>query len=144
MNLNREEIQKTKVCPINLALEEFDKKWTINIIKSIYLGNKRFNEILNTFPDLSNKVLSDRLKELEQKKILKKEIKSTTPLRVEYSLTKKGLSLNKVLYELSMYTVKNHSDKLGLCSQDDEKKSEEILRKIYVDRDLEEYKKQIK
>lgn len=140
MEVINDEIQRTKLCPINFALEEFDKKWTINIIKSIYLGSKRFNEILGHFPDLSNKVLSDRLKELGEKNIIKKEVKSTTPLLIEYSLTKKGLSLNKILFELSMYTVKNHPDKLNIKSIEEEKKI--LLKKIYIKRDLKEYQKQ--
>ena len=132
MVIKRDKIKEAKKCPIDIALDEINKKWTINIIKSIFLGSKRFNEIINDFTDLSNKVLSDRLKELETKKIVKKEIKSITPILIEYSLTEKGKSLNNILYELSMYTVKNHAEKLNINSEDDYEGAKEVLKGLFL------------
>ncbi len=98
-----------KHCPIETAFEHIGRKWAINILRDLFLGKKRFREFLETNPELSGKVLSQRLKELEKDDLIKKKIVSKTPLKAEYELTVRGKNLDKVLYEIIMFSMKNYS-----------------------------------
>ncbi|WP_052721359.1 helix-turn-helix domain-containing protein [Methanococcoides methylutens] len=93
---------------------ELSKKWAIFLIKDMFFGCKRFNDFLQVHDNLSNRVLSDQLKGLEKHGFIKKEIVSTTPIRVEYSLTELGRGLNKMLYEKVMFAIK-----FGLADRND-------------------------
>lgn len=92
-----------KVCPTKYALKFF-KKWSIEVVRDIWMGNGKFTDILNANPGLSSKVLSQRLKELEEYDIIDKRIISMTPLRAEYNLTEKGRALNRIMYDLAMFS----------------------------------------
>lgn len=54
-------------CPINKAVELFNKKWTIQLIRDMFFGKKQFKDFQEDKPNLSNKVLSQRLKEWKKK-----------------------------------------------------------------------------
>ena len=94
-----------KQCPISLAIDHIGKKWTINILRDLFLGNKRFKEFLKNNPGLSSKVLAQRLKELEKIDLIEKQITSKSPLIIEYFLSEKGTKINKILYELAIFSV---------------------------------------
>ena len=89
------------------AYMELSKKWSVFILKDMFLGCRRFNDFLEIHPELSNRVLSDQLKGLEKYGYIKKVIVSTTPLRAEYELDELGRSLNKMLYEKAMWAIKH-------------------------------------
>ncbi|MDP7115741.1 MAG: helix-turn-helix domain-containing protein [Candidatus Woesearchaeota archaeon] len=93
-------------CPIETAFKYLGKKWSINIIRDMFKGKKRFSDFLKANPDLSTKMLSARLKDLEKDGFICKEIVSKSPITVEYKLTKRGKGLNKILYEASVFSVK--------------------------------------
>jgi DNA-binding HxlR family transcriptional regulator len=83
--------------------ETFDylgKKWNIKIIKGLFCDCNHFKDFLEMNPNLSSKVLSERLKELEQKDIIERKVVSSTPVQTEYNLTEKGLKLNKIIFEI--------------------------------------------
>ncbi len=100
-------VKKLK-CPISTAMEYIGKKWTLEIIRDLFFGKKHFNEILesNKKPNglLSGKTLSERLKELVENGIIVKHIIKSFPISTEYNLTEKGRALNKVLYELAVFS----------------------------------------
>ena len=85
-------------CPINKAVELFNKKWTIQLIRDMFFGKKQFKDFQEDKPNLSNKVLSQRLKEMEEKGLIEKRIINTSPVSTEYHLTEYGKKLNKVIY----------------------------------------------
>lgn len=60
-------------CPVNKAVELFNKKWTIQIIRDMFFGKKHFKEFLEDKPGLSNKVLSNCLKEMEENGLIQKK-----------------------------------------------------------------------
>lgn len=95
----------SKLCHIDVALKYVGKKWSIELIKDMFFGMSHFNEFLQANPDLSAKVLSQRLKELEKNGIVEKKVISVTPLSIEYRLTDKGKALNKVIYELANFAM---------------------------------------
>ena len=113
-------MREKKSCPIDKTLEYIGKKWNLLIIRDLFLGKKKFNEFLESNPQLSNKVLSQKLKELETHSLIEKRIISKTPLLAEYYLTDRGKALNKVLFEIAMFGVENISQELTLrtCSKE--------------------------
>ena len=96
-------------CPIQSALGPIGKKWSINIIRDLFMGKKRFKDFLISNPTISTKMLSTRLKELEKDKIIEKKVVSTNPIIIEYVLTTKGRSLNKILYEIALFSINEGS-----------------------------------
>lgn len=94
----------TITCPIQNAVQLFNKKWSILIIRDMFFGKKQFSEFKEG-KDISNKVLSSCLKDLEEKKIIEKRVMDTTPVTTEYHLTEEGKHLNKVLYELASFIL---------------------------------------
>lgn len=87
---------------------ELSKKWTLEIIKDLFLGHKTFSEFLKVNNGLSNKVLSEQLKRLEKLDFIEKVIVSTTPLKAHYVLTAMGRSLNRLVYEKIMFGLNNN------------------------------------
>ena len=119
-----------KNCPIEIVFEHLGKKWAINIIRDLFFERRTFTDFLQANPKLSTRILSLRLKELEEIGFIKKIIVSKTPLKAEYYLTKKGQNLNKVLYELSIYTYKNlKNDFLKNPKEFDFKKFDTMFKK---------------
>jgi DNA-binding HxlR family transcriptional regulator len=102
---------KTCSCPDNVhqAIDEtFDylgKKWSLRIIKGLFFGDSHFKDFLEANPNLSSKVLSERLKELEKKGVVPREVICSSPVQTEYHLTEKGIKLNRVLFELMAFAV---------------------------------------
>lgn len=101
-----------KTCPIEVALNYLGKKWTIQIIRDLFKGKKRFSEFLKANPRISTKMLSIRLSELQDSDLIKKEVISTTPIKVEYSLTQKGKALNKILFQLAEFSLENYPNEI--------------------------------
>ena len=103
-----------KSCPIELVVKLINKKWVIQIMRDLFYGKSRFHEFKEDKPDLSNKVLSNCLKDMENNGLIHKIVDKCDKKNVKYMLTEKGKSLNKVLYEIAMVTVdsENYSDKL--------------------------------
>ncbi|MBR0058430.1 MAG: helix-turn-helix transcriptional regulator [Methanobrevibacter sp.] len=116
---------KAERCPMELALELISKKWVILILRDMFFGKKRFNEFKEGKPNLSNKVLSNCLKEMEENDLISRYSDEYNK-NIEYSLTDKGQKLNKVIYELAMFTL---TTDLGDNFYDDERKIE--LKNIF-------------
>lgn len=98
------------VCPVDRTLNLINKKWSIQIIRDLFFGKKHFKEFKEDKPKLSNKVLSSCLKDLEENGIIKKVVLNTTPVTTEYYLTEYGKSMNRIIYELAMFTLKDDQD----------------------------------
>ena len=96
---------KNIVCPVDKTLNLINKKWSIQIIRDMFFGKKHFKEFKEDNPKLSNKVLSNCLKELEENGLIRKEVLNTTPVTTEYYLTEYGRSMNRIVYELAMFTL---------------------------------------
>jgi DNA-binding HxlR family transcriptional regulator len=86
------------MCPkYEAAIELLGKKWTGLIIRVLMGGPKRFKDIKEQIPDVSDKMLADRLKELEAMGIVNRTVYPETPVRIEYELTEKGAALETVI-----------------------------------------------
>jgi DNA-binding HxlR family transcriptional regulator len=75
------------------AVELVGKRWTGAILIVLLDGPLRFSEIRHLVPDLSDRLLSERLKELEGEQIVERRVLDGAPVRVEYGLTSKGMAL---------------------------------------------------
>lgn len=97
------------ICPVDRTLNLFNKKWCIQIIRDMFFGKKHFKEFKEDKPNLSNKVLSSCLKELEENGLIEKKVLNTTPVTTEYYLTEYGQSMNRIVYELAMFTLNDEN-----------------------------------
>ncbi len=98
------------ICPVDVTLNLINKKWSIQIIRDMFFGKKHFKEFKEDKPKLSNKVLSNCLKELEENGLIEKVVLNTTPVTTEYYLTEYGKSMNRIVYELAMFTLYDEND----------------------------------
>ncbi|MBE6510818.1 MAG: helix-turn-helix transcriptional regulator [Methanobrevibacter millerae] len=119
--------EKALICPIEIAMDHINRKWVIQIIRDMFFGKKRFNEFKEGKPNLSNKVLSNCLKEMEENGLITRETNES----IEYKLTDKGLALNKVLYELAMFTI-NTDINNRYYDEEDKKELKEVFKKTLL------------
>jgi DNA-binding HxlR family transcriptional regulator len=85
------------------AVELVGKRWTGAILLVLMDGPLRFSEIRQLVPDLSDRLLSERLKELESERIVERRVLATGPVRVEYALTPKGWALEPAVRALKSW-----------------------------------------
>ena len=91
------------LCPLEGIINTISKKWTLQIIALIGNHKKlRYNEIKEKLGGISPKSLADRLKELEQEGLIKREAFAEIPPRVEYTLKQDGETLRQVISNLSL------------------------------------------
>jgi len=88
-------------CPITSVMQVVGGKWKPIIIYVLSKGTLRFGKIIFFIPNISRKVLTQQLRELEQDGIVKRTVYNETPPRVEYELTKKGLELLPIYEQLA-------------------------------------------
>jgi DNA-binding HxlR family transcriptional regulator len=97
------------VCPhFHAAIELIGKRWTGAIIFALTGGPLRFGELARAVPGLSDRLLSQRLRELEEEGLVEREVESGTPVRVTYSLTEKGTELGPAMGELKQWAKRWH------------------------------------
>lgn len=91
-------------CPrYHRAVEIIGRRWTGAILRALLSGAIRFSEIASIIPGLSDRLLSERLKELEAEGIVVRKVIPETPVRVEYHLTEKGRALSTVVEAISAW-----------------------------------------
>ncbi|MCY0899877.1 MAG: helix-turn-helix domain-containing protein [Firmicutes bacterium] len=89
------------LCPrFEAAVGLIGKRWTGLIIEVLLQHPQRFSEIAQAIPQVSDRMLAERLKELEAEGIVDRRVYPDTPVRVEYSLTAKGRDLAPVMQAL--------------------------------------------
>ena len=84
-------------CPIATTLEIIGDKWTLLILRDLFIGSTRYNDFLRAPERITTNILADRLKKLERVGLIAKTPYQTNPTRYEYSLTADGESLLPVL-----------------------------------------------
>ena len=83
-----------ELCPkFHAAVELIGRRWTGAIIYLLLKSRLRFAGLRDAIPDITDRMLSERLQELEQAGIVERTVIPETPVRVEYSLTRKGHAL---------------------------------------------------
>lgn len=105
MTVSTDEMNSERFCPrYQRAVEIVGRRWSGAILRAMLRGASRFGEIQEAIPDLSNRMLSERLREFEAEGIVERVVVPERPVRVEYRLTEKGRSLNDVVEALSRWS----------------------------------------
>jgi len=92
------EKELTTFCPsYHHAVELIGRRWTGAILRALLTDVRRFNELVAAVPGLSDRMLAERLKELETEGLVVRTVVPATPVRVEYCLTEKGRALESVV-----------------------------------------------
>lgn len=82
------------LCPrYHRAVELIGRRWTGAIVYVLLAGRARFSELRAAIPDITDRMLSERLRELEREGVVEREVVPEAPVRVEYFLTGKGRAL---------------------------------------------------
>lgn len=98
-------MNEQNICPrFEKATELLSKRWVALIVYDLMSGPRRFGEIDADLANLSGKMLAERLKELENEGIVKRDVYPETPVRIEYSLTEKGKALEPILGEIAKWS----------------------------------------
>ena len=114
--------EKIKVCPLESSLELINKKWIILIVRDLFFGKTRFSQFKECNPEMSNAALSRCLAQMEEDNLIKKTVDDNS---TSYELTENGKKLNRIVYELVMFTLNtNYNDNFS-----DEAKT--AIEKIY-------------
>lgn len=96
--------------PVEDAVKYLSNKWTLHILRDLFLGKSHFNEFKANRKTLDNKSLSRCLKTMESNGLITKQKDDEDSRNIQYFLTKKGKSLNKVFYELLIFAIENDEE----------------------------------
>lgn len=100
-------MEEFHLCPrFESAFEMLGKRWTGLIIRVLLSGPKRFKDISDVIPGMSDKMLVNRLKSLEEEGIITRNVYPETPVRIEYEITEKGKALEPALDEIQKWAEK--------------------------------------
>ena len=84
-------------CPVETTLTLIGDKWKVLILRDLMPGTRRFGELRKSVGDVSQKVLTAQLRDMEKSGLVHREVYAEVPPRVEYSLTPLGRSLKPIL-----------------------------------------------
>ncbi|KPV43120.1 winged helix-turn-helix transcriptional regulator [Alicyclobacillus ferrooxydans] len=92
------------MCPrFKQAFDLLGKRWTGLILRTLCGGPRRFSEIAAIIPDMSERMLSERFRELEDAGVVNRRVYPETPVRIEYELTEKGRGLHPVVEAVQIW-----------------------------------------
>jgi DNA-binding HxlR family transcriptional regulator len=97
-------------CPIMAAIAMISDKWKVLIIYRLCDGTMRFNELMRSLQGITQRVLTNQLRELEADGLVSRKVYAEVPPRVEYSLTKVGRTLLPVLEKLEEWARKHSTE----------------------------------
>lgn len=96
--------QLASFCPrYHRAIELIGRRWTGAVIRVLLGGRARYHELRDAVPEISDRMLAERLRELEQEGVIERVVVPETPVRVEYELTDKGRALEPVVRAIAAW-----------------------------------------
>ncbi len=101
--IENDEDLKVEKCPVETALDVLAGKWKILILWYLRSETKRFNELQKLLPRTTQKMLIQKLRELEEDGIIHREVYPVVPPKVEYSLTEYGETLKPIVKQLYLW-----------------------------------------
>lgn len=104
-------------CPVRLTAEIIDRKWTTLIVQNLLPGKKRYCELQRSLTGISPKVLAERLRFMEARALITREVFPTNPPTTEYALTHLGRRLELVVQAMYEFGLSLKEDQA--CAQDD-------------------------
>lgn len=104
---------KLPACPVETTLILISDKWKILIIRDLLDGTKRFGELKKSVTGISQKVLTSKLRQMEENGIVNRHVYAQVPPKVEYTLTELGFSLESVISAMANWGInyKNKTNK---------------------------------
>ena len=94
-------------CPVEAALEVIGGKWKGIILYHLLSDTMRFNEIRRLMPDVTQRMLTKQLRELEANNLISRKVYPVVPPRVEYSMTEYGKTLAPIIHALKAWGVQH-------------------------------------
>lgn len=89
--------KELSACPVEMTLQLIGNRWTVLIIRDLLEGTKRFGELKKSIGLVTQKVLTQNLREMEESGLLTRKVYAEVPPRVDYTLTELGYSLKPIL-----------------------------------------------
>ncbi|WP_418185512.1 winged helix-turn-helix transcriptional regulator [Aliarcobacter vitoriensis] len=105
-------------CSVSVTLDIFNDRWKLSIIWHLLDGEKRFKELHEEISEITQKTLTIKLKELEEKNIIHRECFPQIPPKVVYSLTSSGERLRPVLENMHKWGI-DYVQEFGKITSDD-------------------------
>ena len=107
VKLTKDAMENLLCCPIDNTFKLIGKKFTIHILRNMMMqGQTRFNEFLESIEGINPKTLSARLREMEENNLIERKVfTDTSPIRVEYNLTEKGLRIRSILEQMAAFSL---------------------------------------
>jgi DNA-binding HxlR family transcriptional regulator len=105
--------------PFQRAIELIGKRWTGAVIRALMTGSARFNQLLMGIPGISDRVLTERLRELETEGLVERLVDPGPPVRVSYRLTPRGKALSPVIATIDAWAadwMMQHSSSASVAS----------------------------
>lgn len=93
--------QELPFCPVATTVDLIGNKWKLLIMRELLTGTKRFNELHRAVEGISQKVLTENLRKMEEDKLIRRKVYAEVPPRVEYSLSELGNSLRPIIDAMS-------------------------------------------
>ncbi len=94
-------------CAVETTLKIIGGRWKVLILRELLVGIQRFNQLHRSLPGITQKMLTQQLRELEEDGIIHRQVYPQVPPKVEYSLTPLGESLNPVLEAMHEWGLKH-------------------------------------
>ncbi|PAB60140.1 winged helix-turn-helix transcriptional regulator [Anaeromicrobium sediminis] len=94
------------LCPVETTLTLIGDKWKVLILRDLINGTKRFGELKKSIGSISQKVLTQQLRSMEEDGLVERKVYAEVPPRVEYSLTETGSSLKPILDSMCIWGEK--------------------------------------
>lgn len=98
-------------CPVENTLEVVGGQWKVLILQELFKGVKRFSELHRSINGITQKMLTQQLRNMEQHRIVHRKVYAQVPPKVEYSLTALGKSLDPVLASMHEWGIKHSKEK---------------------------------
>ncbi len=102
-------MRELPACPVETTLVMIGEKWKVLILRELLTGTKRFSEIKAAVSGVSQKVLTQKLREMESDGLLTREVFPEVPPRVEYTLTDLGETLRPILDSMRDWGAENQT-----------------------------------
>lgn len=127
--------ETTSISPVcsrfHRAIELIGSRWTGAILQTLLQGRTRYASIKTAVPDITDRMLSERLRSLESEGLVSRVVVPDTPVRVEYELTIKGLELQNALREIGSWAERWISlDEASTTANPIEQSPRRRLRKV--------------
>ena len=102
--------KKIMDCPVATTINLIGNKWKLLIIRDLLDGNKRFGELRKSLTGISQRVLTENLRELEKDGLVNRKVYAEVPPKVEYSLNETGLSLSPIINAMAEWGTNYKKD----------------------------------